>query len=397
MHMIALTLIVAVAACSATRATSETWDCAVLPSEQQVETDRQSGAKVIFVTTSPAADTNFYFHDPCLLSGNRLMLFRSDRFGGSEIMGCLLETGELIRLMRPKDPGVGRAVASVQGDRLYVIKKGGISEWKLDLATTPKTAARLTERRVLTLPAGARQQSQLSESCDGRLLAYAYDLGGEHFIGFCEAASGKVLEPAKVDFGAGHLQFHRHRPDVVSFCREYGSDWAPKDPSAPRHARIWTMNVATRQALPAFWQVPGELATHEHWWVNDQMTFVGAFNKEGDREDGHVKVLDFKTGEIRVVGPGAWIEGVTSRQLTEVNWWHASGSPDGRWVAADNFRGVIALFDAKTTRKHILTSGHRAKDTHPHVGWDLRGEFVQFTSDRRGNPDVCIAYIPKDW
>ena len=81
--------------------------------------------------------------------------------------------------------------------------------------------------------------------------------------------------------------------------------------------------------MPAFYLVPGELVTHECWWVNDQITFIGGHRKE----EGHVKVLDLKTNEIRIVGAGAWLENIEARDLAKVNWWHASGSPDGRWVA----------------------------------------------------------------
>ena len=46
---------------------SSSWDCQVLPSEQRVEVDSQSGAKIIFVTTAPSSDTNFYFHNRSFL------------------------------------------------------------------------------------------------------------------------------------------------------------------------------------------------------------------------------------------------------------------------------------------------------------------------------------------
>ena len=184
------------------------------------------------------------------------------------------------------------------------------------------------------------------------------------------------------------------------FRSETGGDWAPLDPADPYRARIWTLNAHSRQAIPAFHQVPGELATHECWWVNDQMTFLGGFHHEGDREEGTVKVLDFKTGEIRIIGPGAWVAGVPGTQLSQANWWHASGSPDGKWVVADNWHGTVALFNARTTQRRILTTGHRvygSKGLHPHAGWDLKGEYVEFTSNRHGNPDVCLVEIPRDW
>jgi len=383
-------------------ALSQSWDCQVLPPEQRIEIDPQSGAKVIFATTNSAADSNFYFHERCFLPHSRLMLFNSDRFGSSEIMGYLLDTGELVRLMRPKDPGVGGRVASIKGDRLYVVKTGAIFEWRLEIVSQPKITVSVTERKVADLPEKAEQRSSLDENCDGTLLSLAYRLGDNHFVGFFEVASGTLLPPAKLDFKPDHLQFHRHRPDIISISRTYetGGDLAPLDPAEPRRARIWTMQVQNRQAIPAFYQVPGELATHECWWVNDQMTFLGGFHHDGDREEGTVKVLDFKTGEIRIIGAGAWLDSIPGKQLSQANWWHASGSPDGKWVVADNWHGTVALFNARTTEQKILTTGHRVyggKGLHLHAGWDLAGNYVEFTSNKHGNPDVCLIPISKDW
>lgn len=47
-----------------------------------------------------------------------------------------------------------------------------------------------------------------------------------------------------------------------------------------------------------------------------------------------MKISDFQTGEVRILGSWAWVDGVSAHQLSAANWWHASGSPDGRWVVA---------------------------------------------------------------
>jgi hypothetical protein len=382
-------------------ASASSWDCTILPSERKAEVDPQTGVEVVFATTHPATDSNFYFHERCFLASNRLMLFNSDRFGRSEILGYLLDTGELVRLIQPQDPAVGSRVASVKGDRLFVVKAGGICEWTIDIRQQPGTSVRVTERRLADFPAGAQQRSSLDENSDGTLLAFAYRLGEDNYVGFCDVASGALRTAAKVPFKFDHLQCHRHRPDIVAFSRSYetGGDWGPLDPNEPRHARIWTLNAHTLIPVPAFFQVPGELATHECWWVNDQMTFVGGFHREGDREEGTVKVLDFKTGEIRIVGAGAWVDDVPAQRLSQVNWWHGAGSPDGKWVVADNWHGIVALFDARTTERRILATGHRtygSKGLHLHAGWDQTGEHVEFTSNKLGNPDVCVVALPKD-
>jgi len=377
---------------------SSSWDCQVLPSEQRVEVDSQSGAKIIFVTTAPSSDTNFYFHNRCFLWDNRLMLFLSDRFGRTEVMGYLMDTGELLRLNQADAPAAEAVAVSCKGDRLFVSKEHAICKWQLDIAAKPQTAARVTETKLTEIPPEMQDRSFLVENSDGSLLAFRYRIADAYFIGFCDVATGRLLPPAKLDFKPDHLQFHWTRPDLLAFCCVYDSDVAPRDPNVPRHARFWFMNVNTRVPLPAFYQVPGEIVTHECWWVHDQMTFVGGHHHEGNREEGNVKVFDLKTGEIRIIGAGAWMEDATAYQLSQVNWWHASGSPDGKWVAADNWHGIIALFNAKTTEKKILTSGHRTYGggQHLHVGWDLTGERVEFTSNKLGNPDVCIAVLPEN-
>jgi hypothetical protein len=378
---------------------SADWDCAILPSEQKIETDPMSGAKVVFVTTHSESDTNLYFHKRCFFLNNRMMLFYSDRFNRSEVMGYLPETGELVRLNRPEDPAAGTPVASVKDDRLFVFKGRSIYRWKVDLQTQPRTSVHVTETRVMEMPEGASQRCHMDENCDGTKLVYAYVLDGDHYLGFYDLEQDQVLPPTKMDIKPDHLQFHHQRPDLVAFSPVYASDVAPLDPKAPPQSRIWFMNLQTRVPTPAFYQKPGEIVTHECWWVNDQMTFIGGHHHDGDREEGNVKVLDLLTWDIRIIGAGAWIEGVTGYQLSQVNWWHASGSPDGKWVAADNWHGTVALFNGKTTEKKLLTTGHRTYGggNHLHVGWDSTGDCVEFTSNRFGNTDVCIVELPEDW
>jgi hypothetical protein len=142
----------------------------------------------------------------------------------------------------------------------------------------------------------------------------------------------------------------------------------------------------------------GELVTHESWWVNDQLLFCGGKSPTAT-EVSHVKVLNIYSGQVRIVGAGAGWPEATPAEAARLNWWHAAGSADGRWVAADNWHGDIMLFEGKTTRPHLLTTGHRTygKGAHPHVGWDRKGEKVVFGSELLGNPNVCVATIPKAW
>lgn len=374
---------------------ARTWKCQIYPSEQKVVIDPTSGAKIIFITTDKASDTNLYFHNRCWL-GERMMLFMSNRTGRSEVFGYIAKTGELVRLNREQDAAAHSPVASRLGDRMYVARENAIYQWKITIGHSPKLQVSINETKICDLPAGASLFGGLNENADASLVSFGYAMNGQQTIAVANIKSGGIETVAKppVQCG-GHIQFSWTRPDLLMFNGSYGNDTAPLDTDEPPHVRIWFVNVNTKTPVPAFYQKPGELATHECWWVNDQVTFIGGFRPE----EGDVKVLDLKTGEIRIIGAGAWVEGVEAKELSKVNWWHSSGSPDGRWVAGDNWHGIIALFDAKTTEKRVLTTGHRTygHGAHPHVGWDLFGKSVEFTSNKLGNPDVCIGVIPKNW
>jgi oligogalacturonide lyase len=373
----------------------QTWECRILPSERQIVTDGGSGARITFVTTHKSDDRNLYFHDRSWMLDTEVMLFTSDRTGRYEVFGYIEETGELIRFNRDEDLPASNPVASIKGNSFYILKGRSIYKWSLKLELVPETRASITETKIADFPQEAEPFHSLNENADGTLISFGYSLDDKFHIAVAEAASGRTTPVASLDFPVQHIQFSWTRPDLLSFARSYGSDTAPLDPGEPPHARIWFVSVITGTPVPAFYQEPGELVTHESWWVNDQVLFIG-----GHRiEEAHVKVFDRETGNIRIIGAGAWMEGMEARELSRVNWWHASGSRDGRWVAADNWHGVIAIFDAKTTRISILTTGHRTygSGAHPHVGWDLYSKSVEFTSNKLGNPDVCIAELPLDW
>jgi len=138
--------------------------------------------------------------------------------------------------------------------------------------------------------------------------------------------------------------------------------------------------------------------THESWWVEDQMLFCGGLHPK-PTEDSHVKLLDVRSGETRIIGAGSWWPAGEPTEIAKRNWWHAAGSENGRWVAADNWHGDIMLFEGRTTRPRLLTAGHRTygNGEHPHVGWDRKGEQVVFTSHMLGDVNVCVATIPQAW
>jgi oligogalacturonide lyase len=383
----------------ASPAASVQYSLAVLPSEHKRMTDPETGVELIFLTTHAAKDTNLYFHERSWLADESVILFNSAREGGG-LMGYIVKTGELIRITTPQG-SLGAATAAVNRRGLYAMRGQEVVELTLNLAlaSDPKrtrSKATATERVLCRLPR-SRHSTSLNENCDGTMLAIGRsgaDAGDAPVIYVIDTPTGMVKELCSIPDPpgySGHVQWSRMNPKMLSF--------------AGRQQRLMVVDVRDGKPRNVYKAMAGELVTHEIWWVpagrkrdEDQILFCGGTHPK-PTEDAHVKVLNLATGVVRIVGAGAWWRGGSDRAIAKVNWWHASGSDDGRWVAADNWYGDIMLFEGNTTRARSLTTGHRTygHGEHPHVGWDRSGNAVVFASHRLGNVDVCVARIPDSW
>jgi len=374
-------------------AEAEPYPLDVFPREDKIVTDSETGVTVAFLTTHPAADVNLYFHERSWLADSSLILFYSSRENGG-LMGYLVKTRELVRICSANGEGIGAATAAVHKNSVYALHGQDVCEFSLSIegAEGPlSTPSRVyaTERVICTLPRN-NHTTALNESCDGKRLA----LG----ISCTEDWPGPAIYTIEIDTGRheavvrlpkepgyeGHVQWSRTNPNWLSF--------------AGRPLRLQVVDVRDGTVFCPYKPWEGELITHECWWVNDQILFCGGIHASPG-EESHVKVLDVHTGQVRIIGAGSWWPGASAEELAKHNWWHASGSEDGKWVAADNWHGDIVLFEGHTTRPRLLTTGHRTYGVgeHPHVGWGRKGGQVIFASHKLGDLNVCVATIPESW
>ncbi len=364
-----------------------TYELQVLPAEHRRLQDPVSGADLLFVTTGPATDNNLYFHERSFLADESMLLFTSNRKPGG-LMGYLFATGELVLLATPGG-GLGSATAARVGPRYYALRGNQVLEVTVRIKASPDpsqhpSTVTQSERLLAVLPPGMGAVTSLNENANGCLLSLGVNLPeGECGIAVIDVKAGGLRVACRIaaDDFAGHVQFSRTDPNTASY--------------AGKHDRLMVVDVRTGAARAAYRALPGELVTHEVWWVHGQLLFCGG-HRDGE---SHVKLLDRKSGVARIVGAGSWWEGATPAQLAKWNWWHPAGDDAGRWVAADNWHGDIAIFDAATTQMHRLTLGHRTYGggDHPHVGWDRQGRRVVFTSHLLGGSHVCVATLPERW
>ena len=357
------------------------------PPEHKTMRDPVTGTELLFVTTHPAPDHNLYFHERSWISDESMLLFTSERPHGGP-MGYLFATGELVRLTTPSgNISAGTITASRYGNRVYGARGKDIIELSLKIEPSgdPGVRSRVTatDRVICRLGPEESLCCSLNENCTGRLLGLGINAPGGQRVDVVDVRTGKRRTVCTYNY-AGHLQWSRTNPSLLSV--------------AGLRNRLVVIDLAAG-GVPReiHHQVPGEYVTHESWWANDLMLFCGGFR---DKES-QVKSINPRTGEVRIVGTGAWVPWTPDGDdvLNRWNWWHAAGHESGRWIAADNWWGDIVIFDGKTGQPHRLTLRHSkyGGGKHPEVGWDRSGRRVVFRSQMLGGIDVCVATLPERW
>ena len=378
-------------------APNKEWSGRIYPSEHVVVDDTTSGAKLIYVTSNNSDDINLYFDYNCWFKDLSAMFFISNRNGANELFAYVPKTGELICVSpEGKKKNYWLATVDFETHVVYVRDSESIYQWNIAIEfnsdSTKVQNVKVEERVIASAPEGVKFTSALTQSANLKLLstsvAYNDDPNHKEILSV-DILSGKLetLMSFQTDTAITHVQFNKYNQNYLRFSRD-----------VPRNIgihRMWVVDIRKPgKAKKIYLQEPQESVTHEDWWVNDQLTFCSGY-----RDDQyHVKVINIHDQNARIIGAGAWWESGTPKELAEYNWWHASGSRDGKWVAADNWHGHIAITDGRTSHLRFLTKNHRTygKGQHPHVGWAPDSKSVEFTTNARGNPDVCIAYLPLD-
>lgn len=384
---------------------AQRWQAEIVPSER-IQMEESTGAVLHFITQSKANDANAYFHQRSWLPDESMLFFWSDRTGRKEAFGYLEKTGEIVRLQQEGDSLIQQFTAGLYENVLYFTRDKKVWEWSfgVDFSSSP-TRVIIEERCIGEFPKDAGGvMLGINESCCGKGIVVGFNSSGPHKnrVVWIDKTSGAIQEIMAVDYPITHIQCSWETPGLISVAREYldsHGDRAMNLSEGELRARIHWADLSGREPWPIYPQIESELVTHECWWVNDQMTFCSGQYHDGAAEQSHVKVYDPRLDRTYILGPGSWWEGGSPEQVSRVNYWHASGSPDGRFAAADNWHGIITLFSAETSRHRILTQGHRTygRGAHPHVGWSPSSTKLVFSSNRYGNPDVCILFLPESW
>ena len=178
-----------------------------------------------------------------------------------------------------------------------------------------------------------------------------------------------------LDFRIGHVQANPVVSGVVMFCHETGGD-------APQ--RMWVVDAKDASPRPFYKETYGEWVTHEAWWGADRAAFtIWPYDDEHRRKPYGAVSADLATG--------------TPTVHAQFPAWHIHGSPDGKWLVADDMDRNLWLIRREDGERRLLTQGHLGQgfQTHPHPSFTPDGAGVVFSSSRNGAEHVFLVAIPE--
>ena len=403
------------------------------PSERRVIQDPATGVELIFLTSrSGTGDTKIYQTHNQWTADGRWVVFRSDRVPG-EALAVHEETGDIVQVT--EGGYTGMLCVARNSMHLYYLRvlreadgqRSGMELVEVDLERlfADSEAGRLQgkahyERICGTIPAAMCSEGDLaldgSEAFSYFRLdrEYARNLpiaepiadnfgprkmgAGPGGIGKIDLATGRVEPVVAVHFKVGHIQGNPWHPGEVVFCWETGG-------KAPQ--RTWVVNADGTELRPVYRETEHDWVTHEAVIGADEVAIAILGHRSlarnrnlpgTERSRGPSGTKEYPTG-LAVVN-------LRTRELTlegQVDgdsFWHVAGSPDGHWVAGDDFARELWLIDRHTKERILLTAGHKttARD-HVHPTFKPDGTAIEIQSamlseDGR-SMNICLVRMPQ--
>ena len=351
------------------------------PSERKVVTDPVTGVKLIFLTSKPAGDSKIYpTHNQWTSDGN-WVVFRSKRIK-DEAMAVNEKSGEIVQVT--EGGYIGTLCVARKSMKLYYMKKPTerkgprkIIEVNLAKLLSDSKAGTLKneleyQRVCGTIPSEFRANADMALDADEQWIWFRVgkDEAMKHLkedtkiednfgprnmgagpggIAGMNILTGKLKYVVSVGFQVGHIQSNPWVPGQIVFCWETGG----KSPQ-----RTWIVNSDGTGLRPLYPESPYEWVTHEVVITPDEVAFaiMGHRKIPGTSENvqAGTDVHGANPGQETEWGPSGTREKPTGLAVVNINtremtiagqipygsgFWHVTGSPDGRFVAGDNFKG----------------------------------------------------------
>lgn len=414
------------------------------PSERKVVTDSVTGAKLVFLTSTPFGDHKIYQTHNQWTSDGEWLIFRSKRVEG-EAMAVHEKTGALVQvteggytgmlniarksmmlyfMRRDENERGAMHIVEINLKKLFADSEAGtlkdVDAYERICGTIP---SELGAGGDLALDGGEEwvwfrvgrdmAMKNLPEGIELEKNFGPRNMGaGPGGIGGMNIRTGELKYVVSVPFQVGHIQSNPWRSGQIVFCWETGG----KSPQ-----RTWIVNSDGTGLRPLYPEADYEWVTHEVVISKDEV----AFAIMGHRPIPGTEADTIKGTGVKGINPGqeaAWGRSGTREKPTGLGivnidtremyiagqilygsgFWHVTGSPDKRFVAGDNFNRDIYLIDRRNNEMMLLSTGHKGTAAdHPHPTFSPDGTRIQIQSAMLSEDDrsmnICIIHVPDEW
>lgn len=346
--------------------------------------DERTGYEVWQITASDSASQTCYFETQCFTGDERYVVFTSRRSGSWQVYRSDLETGNVSRLTRAAELVPGSLTIHPNGRDAYFVDGWTLSRVGVE-SGEPEVVVdfrgQLPER-----PTG----SPLSFTADGRYTVVASRTGEGTTLTRISLPDGTLETALRWERGLSHPMVNPTDPDLITFVPSPDTQ-NEMSLSREERARTWAVDARTGEARPFLTAPLGHRATHEIWAPSGGRFYFFQKSVPGwvpvsiasvDRE-GRDPRVHYTHDEIRLG--------------------HGDISEDERWFVSDGQApddNPLVLISLRTGQAEILSwpdasirAGH-SKQAHVHPSFSPRGNYVIYTSDRSGRPQVYVVPVP---
>ncbi len=414
------------------------------PSEKKEITDPVTGARLTFLTSTPAGDSKIYQTHNQWTADGKWVIFRSNRVKG-EAMAVNEKTGVIVQVS--EGGYMGMLNVARKSMKLYFMRTaqrqpgaggfgGPVQVVEVDLAMlfSDSESGKLKEasayQRICgTTPAemGAGGDMALDGDEEWVYFRVGRDEAAKHLpegtkieqnfgprkmgagpsgIGKMNLKTGEYGYVVSVPFQVGHIQTNPWVPGEIVFCWETGG-------KAPQ--RTWTVKSDGTGLRPLYPEAEYEWITHEAIITKDEVAIaimghrkVGIPEQQADPKNPGQEI-DWGPSGTREKPTGLGIVNFRTREMliagqtkSGSGLWHVHGSPDGRFAVGDDFLRGIYLIDRRNSEIILLSAGHKmtAAD-HPHPTFSDDGTKIEIQSamlsEDNKSMNICIIHVPEAW
>jgi len=411
------------------------------PSEKKVITDPVTGAKLVFLTSTPAGDSKIYPTHNQWTADGQWIIFRSNRVR-REAMAVHEETGVMVQVTEGGYWGmlsvarksmklvIMRKPADVEGwgvlevveidlDALFRDSENGTlkpaSAYERICGRTPEylgaradNALDASEEWVWFRVSEKEAMKHLPESTEIEDDFGPRGMGaGPSGIAGMNLQTGEIKYVVSVPFQAGHVQANPWKPGEIVFCWETGG-------KAPQ--RTWIVNSDGSGLRPLYPEASYEWVTHEAVIGKDEVAIAILGHRDIPQLPPDPEKKDYPGMEegwgncgTREKPTGLGIVNLRTREMEIAGqipfgsgFWHVHGSSDGRFAAGDDFDRNLWLINRKTSELRLLSAGHKrtARD-HVHPTFSPDGTKIEIQSAMLSENDrsmnICVVHLPPEW